>query len=1139
MQHYEPIRHYINRVRARWQALRLLRAVVRSGLVASAVLGTMLAVAGWADRSPAILVVVGAVAVLLVAVGIVYGFAPLRHIPGDAQVARFIEERAPSLDDRLASAVDVATSQRTASSSMTEPVLVDAARRVEKVDLNQIVPAEQVRNAALRAAAVALLLASLAFLSRGLARQTYDAAVLTFFPSRLTLEVTPGNARVQSGTSLVIEARLVGNRAPVVARLEVADGERWRPSPMKKGDGTFFLALPSVTTPFTYRVLAGGVASPTYAVSVAHAPRVTRIDVDYVYPAALGLKPRTEIDSGDIYAPAGTNVRLHVHTDRPTRSGQLALGGGEAVTLAPEEGRGALSASLEIVADNSYRIALVGSDGLGSSSDTEYFIRVLDDRPPEVRIVAPAADRSVTNLDEVEIEAEAEDDYGIDRFELVYAVRGGAEQVVPFRIAPGATSATSATSVTGRHTLYLEDLNVAPGDFVSYYVRARDARRGRQGGEARSDIYFLEIKPFDQEFALAQSQSASGAGNSGSIDDLVIAQKEVVVATWKLDRRTKMAKGARSESDIRAVSRAEGDLKSRVERASSGFRESTMRDPRRRQPGGRSGANRAGQTLPEEDDMAAAASAMGKAVASLDTLKTADALQPEMEALNRLLKAQADVKRRQIAQQQSGNGDNNRNFDLSGLFDQELQRMQQTNYETRSSVETGPKDDLLDKIKELAERQDELLKRQESILRQRETLTAAELKRELEKLTREQSELRQRVEELARQGSPGAGDNGGRMRDASDDMRSAAGDLRRQNPREASANGKRALDKLREVQQRLQASKPDGSGGQGRPAGDMQLEARDLAERQRRIASAARQLGAGESGKEAARRLAAEQERLAERARRLQDGLKAAAGDRKNGNAGDRTATAEAARELERQRVAERMQKSADDMRAAALPRPQDGDATRSGSAASREEIARALEQVAERLSSATGAHSAETQRLSKQLAAAGALRERLDGLSAELARLKGTAGRGERGQPGDGRAGGGSAELARLRDEYARQLQQTRDLLDQLRDLSDRVRRDDPSAVQGSGFTFEGQGMTFGSPGTEAFKQDFARWEQLRVQAIKALEGAESALSKKLQAGEAHDRLAAGVDDKAPSEYQQQVDSYFKALASLASKKR
>ena len=71
-----------------------------------------------------------------------------------------------------------------------------------------------------------------------------------------------------------------------------------------------------------------------------------------------------------------------------------------------------------------------------------------------------------------------------------------------------------------------------------------------------------------------------------------------------------------------------------------------------------------------------------------------------------------------------------------------------------------------------------------------------------------------------------------------------------------------------------------------------------------------------------------------------------------------------------------------------------------------------------------------------------------------------------------------------------------------------------------------------FASPGTEAFKQDFAKWEDLRRQATQALEQAEASLSKKLQAKQAKDRLAAGTDDNPPPEYKQQVDSYFKAIA-------
>jgi hypothetical protein len=78
---------------------------------------------------------------------------------------------------------------------------------------------------------------------------------------------------------------------------------------------------------------------------------------------------------------------------------------------------------------------------------------------------------------------------------------------------------------------------------------------------------------------------------------------------------------------------------------------------------------------------------------------------------------------------------------------------------------------------------------------------------------------------------------------------------------------------------------------------------------------------------------------------------------------------------------------------------------------------------------------------------------------------------------------------------------------------------------------------MTTTAPGTEAFKQDFAKWEDLRRQATQALETAQSTISKKLQARESKERLAAGADDKAPPEYQKQVDDYFKAIAATKKK--
>src|SRR6187549_3903349 len=104
MDHYNEIREVIARVRARWRTLHAFRAVVRAALLTSAVVAAALVVARWTTGAPAVLVALAVVTILAVVAVIGWAAAPLRRAPADLQVARFIEERTPSLDDRLVTA---------------------------------------------------------------------------------------------------------------------------------------------------------------------------------------------------------------------------------------------------------------------------------------------------------------------------------------------------------------------------------------------------------------------------------------------------------------------------------------------------------------------------------------------------------------------------------------------------------------------------------------------------------------------------------------------------------------------------------------------------------------------------------------------------------------------------------------------------------------------------------------------------------------------------------------------------------------------------------------------------------------------------------------------------------------------------
>ena len=364
---YEPIQRLLDQVRLRYRAVALYHAIVRAALAASACVGLFVAAAALLSlsvRSPLTLALVAAFSLLLSVSAMGWALWPVRQKPSDRHVARFVEERVTSLDDRLATAVDVVSSAKAAVNGLVR----DAARHAAAVDLNDVVPSSQLRRSGFQAAAATVVLLVVVFMAREPARQSLDAASLALFPGRVSLDVVPGDIRLKEGATLSVDAHLAGNSAPVAARVEIENGSTWRPSEMAAAkNGHFMAQISGVSSDFRYRVVAGTVTSPIYRVRVAAPPRVARIDVDYIYPAALGLAPRTETDGGDVYAPTGTTVRLHIHTQHPVAKGSLALPDGPS-PLTPVSAT-ELTASMAISSDGSYRVSLFDSEGLGSASE--------------------------------------------------------------------------------------------------------------------------------------------------------------------------------------------------------------------------------------------------------------------------------------------------------------------------------------------------------------------------------------------------------------------------------------------------------------------------------------------------------------------------------------------------------------------------------------------------------------------------------------------------------------------------------------------------------------------------------------------------------------------------------------------------
>lgn len=346
-------------------------------------------------------------------------------------------------------------------------------------------------------------------------------------------------------------------------------------------------------------------------------------------------------------------------------------------------------------------------------------------------------------------------------------------------------------------------------------------------------------------------------------------------------------------------------------------------------------------------------------------------------------------------------------------------------------------------------------------------------------------------------------------------MREAAAQAQKEDAAGAAAKGEEAARQLRRAESQMQNGSPDA---RRRALGDLQLESRQVAEAQRRVASEAERLDReGGGATDARRRLAGEKEQLADRVDALQQTAQRLG--------------AEAARDLESQKISERMRAGAQGLR--------DGKGGRTAPA--EQQIADALDKVARKIGGADagGAKGQETQQLAGQLDEVREARERLARLEKQIAeqqsgrgdnagRQAGRAGKdgpeGRQGQRGSGGEGQGSGDLQRLQQEYNRELQRTRELLD-------RVQRGTPQSG-GRMTTPEEHEWSRSAPGTEAFKQDYARWQSLAGDVAKTLERLEASVAARLSNAAARDRLRAGGSERVPDAYKGRVSKYFESIA-------
>src|SRR5437899_3184630 len=136
-------------------------------------------------------------------------------------------------------------------------------------------------------------------------------------------------------------------------------------------------------------------------------------------------------------------------------------------------------------------------------------MEALDDQKPIVEFTKPGRDTKATKVEEVFTELRAEDDFGVNQLELYYSVNGSPEQKIELFTNKG----ESPKEISASHTFFLEEHDLQPGDFITYYGKAVDSHR--PPNTVSTDIYFIEVRPFGREYYQGQQGGGGGGGGEG------------------------------------------------------------------------------------------------------------------------------------------------------------------------------------------------------------------------------------------------------------------------------------------------------------------------------------------------------------------------------------------------------------------------------------------------------------------------------------------------------------------------------------------------------------------------------------------------------------------------------------------------
>ncbi|MGA1199056.1 MAG: DUF4175 family protein, partial [Candidatus Latescibacterota bacterium] len=218
------------------------------------------------------------------------------------------------------------------------------------------------------------------------------------------------------------------------------------------------------------------------------------------FPAYTQLPIRQNQEGGDIVVPVGTKVSLHIETNHALDKAWLVMDNDQQIPAHVSNNQAQVN--LTIDKDARYTIQLQDPHMVRNREPVVYRIVALPDRAPDVRLLEPG-NAELGEAMQLAVSAEAFDDYGITKMEIRYQLNEQkTDQIKPLVLTQRAKETTAQSNWN------LTSLDLLPGDYITYRIRAYDNNPSPNFGETQIfTIRFPSLFEIHQATEKAQQES--------------------------------------------------------------------------------------------------------------------------------------------------------------------------------------------------------------------------------------------------------------------------------------------------------------------------------------------------------------------------------------------------------------------------------------------------------------------------------------------------------------------------------------------------------------------------------------------------------------------------------------------------------